>query len=79
MFSMHHCTMYECNMCGTNSLAESDRRPLSLCPECVAKLCWATGCDPVKRYRQLATFCKNQGLAAEQAFYERAIEMLTRE
>jgi archaemetzincin len=77
-FSMLHCTMYECNMCGSNSLDESDRRPLPLCPECLAKLCLATGCDPVKRYRELVQFSKQHGLSDEQAFYERALETLTR-
>jgi len=77
MFSMLHCTLYECNMCGSNSLEESDRGPLALCPECLAKLCWATGCDPITRYRQLAEFCDEHGLADEQAFYERSIRALT--
>ncbi|UCG88288.1 MAG: hypothetical protein JSW71_07015 [Gemmatimonadota bacterium] len=79
MLSMLHCTAYQCNMCGSNSLEESDRRPLPLCPECLAKLCWATGFDPVKRYRQLAEFCEKHGLSDSQAFYERAIEALTRQ
>ncbi len=77
MFSMAHCTIYECNMCGSNNRDESDRRPLALCPECLAKLCWATGCHPADRYRQLAEFCRKQGLADEQAFYERALRALT--
>ena len=50
MFSMMHCTLYECNMCGSNHRAESDRRPLALCPHCLAKLCHATGADPQKRF-----------------------------
>ncbi|QYO63364.1 archaemetzincin [Leptolyngbya sp. 7M] len=36
MFSMKHCTKYECLMSGTNHLAETDRRPLDNCPECMA-------------------------------------------
>jgi len=46
MFSMSHCIAYECNMCGSNSLEESDRGPLALCPQCLAKLACATGFDP---------------------------------
>jgi len=76
MLGMHHCTAYECNMCGSNSRAESDRRPLACCPECVAKLWWITGADPLARYRRLAEFCKEHGLAAERAFYEKAIKAL---
>ncbi|MBU4460657.1 MAG: archaemetzincin, partial [Verrucomicrobia bacterium] len=56
MFSMYHCTAYECCMCGSNHQEESDRRPLHLCPECVAKVCWATQADPVARYKRLVEF-----------------------
>jgi archaemetzincin len=77
MFSMQHCTLFECNMCGSNHREESDRRPLWLCPVCLAKLCYATGADPVKRYRQLAAFAKAHGLKEEQAFYEKSLAALT--
>src|SRR5690606_34426241 len=70
MFSMQHCTKYECNMCGSNNRAESDRRPVEVCPECLAKLCWATDCDPAARFSKLAEFCKQQGLQAELKLYE---------
>lgn len=76
MFSMAHCTLYECNMCGGNNLVESDRHPLWLCPHCLAKLCWATGADPKKRFEQLAEFCRLNGLTPEQAFFERSITAL---
>jgi archaemetzincin len=76
MFSMQHCIRYECAMCGSNSLAEMDRRPLWLCPECLAKLCYATGADPVKRYQRLAAFCKAHGLRREQEFFEKSVEVL---
>lgn len=72
MFSMDHCTRYQCNMGGSNSLEESDRGPLALCPECLAKLCWATGAAPARRFEQLATFCQRAGLTREKAFYERS-------
>ena len=56
MFSMKHCTKYECLMSGTNHLNETDRRPLDNCPECMAKLAWAMKYDPVERYKRLADF-----------------------
>ncbi len=77
MFSMEHCTLFECNMCGSNNLAEADRLPLSLCPVCLAKLCYATGADPVKRFRELAAFAKTHGLKEEQAFYEKSLAAMT--
>jgi archaemetzincin len=76
MFSIQHCTLYECNMCGSNHREESDRRPIACCPECVAKLWWITGADPVERYRKLAEFCREQGLKAEQELYEKSIQAL---
>jgi archaemetzincin len=76
MFSMEHCIRYECNMCGSNSLPEADRCPVWLCPECLAKLCYVTGADPVKRYQCLAAFCKTQGLKTEQEFFEKSLEVL---
>jgi len=79
MFSMLHCTAYECCMCGSNHREESDRRPLWLCPECMAKVCWATGADPAARFRKLADFCKSNGLRAESAFYEKCLAVLAAE
>lgn len=40
-------------MAGVNSLAESDRHPLWLCPECLAKLSWATGSSPGEHLRRV--------------------------
>lgn len=76
MFSMQHCIKYECNLCGSNHREESDRQPLEVCPECLAKICWATGCDPVKRFEALAEFCRRQKLEPEEAFYKRSIEAI---
>ena len=76
MFSMRHCTAYECNMCGSNNRAESDRRPIALCPECLAKVCWATGGDVVDRYEKLAEFCEANGLDDAAKFYEKSLKAL---
>ena len=78
MFSMAHCTLFECNMCGSNSLAESDVRPMWLCPYCMAKLGWATGTAPERQFTRLAAFCKARGLKTEQDFYEKSLEALKR-
>ncbi|MEM7390761.1 MAG: archaemetzincin [Verrucomicrobiota bacterium] len=72
MFSIKHCTLYECCMCGSNHQEESDRRPIWLCPECVTKVHWATGADPVTRYGKLADFCAGNGLKTEADFYRRS-------
>ena len=76
MFSMAHCTLYECNMCGSNHLPEADRHPLELCPHCLAKLCYATGAKPAKRFQELIEFYKAHGLKAEQEFCEKSLDAL---
>jgi archaemetzincin len=76
MFSMKHCILFQCNMCGSNHLGESDRHPLALCPHCLAKLCWATKADPEQRFAKLASFCEANGLEPEQEFYEKSLAVL---
>lgn len=66
MFSMHHCTKYECLMSGSNHLEETDRHPLDVCPECMAKIAWAMNYEPSERYRNLAKFWETQGWTEEQ-------------
>ena len=75
IFLMKHCTLYECNMCGGNHLGELDQCPLEPCPHCLAKLCYATGADPVKRWNQLIAFYKARNLKAEQAFCETSLKL----
>ena len=76
IFSMRHCTAYECCMCGSNHRAESDRRPVLLCPECMAKVCWATRTDPIARYEKLAEFCRTHGLADAAEGYGKCLAAL---
>lgn len=65
MFSMRHCTKYECVMSGTNYLGETDRRPIDACPECMAKICWLSCVTPGERYARLAEFCRKYRLVKE--------------
>jgi archaemetzincin len=65
MFSMRHCTKYECLMSGTNYLGETDRRPLDTCPECTMKIAWAMKYPPAERYENLAEFWRRQGRSDE--------------
>ncbi len=79
MFSIRHCTAYECNMCGSNNRGESDRRPVYLCPNCVAKVWYATKCDPIQRFKNLAKFCEDNGMKVEAAFYKSCVTALAPE
>jgi archaemetzincin len=73
MFSMLHCTKYECLMSGSNHLGETDRHPLDVCPECMAKISWAMNYEPSTRYRKLAEFSKRQNwMDEEKSFIAKA-------
>ncbi len=76
MFGMGHCTLWECNMCGSNSLPEADRHPLALCPECLAKLCWCLGVRPEEHLRRVSEFCAAQGLETERQAAAAALKAL---
>ena len=64
MFSMRHCTKYECVMSGTNHLGETDRRPIDACPECMAKIAWMTKTSPKDRYERMIKFAAKYKLTA---------------
>jgi archaemetzincin len=68
MFGLEHCITYECVVNGSNSLEETDRQPVHLCPECLRKLHWNRGFDIAARYRALHRFYLEQGLEAEADF-----------
>jgi archaemetzincin len=65
MLGVRHCQKYECVMNGSNSLDESDRRPIHLCPECLKKFRWNLGFDVVERYEGLRKFYAAHGMTAE--------------
>jgi archaemetzincin len=76
MFSMAHCVYYECCMNGSNHLKEADAQPLWLCPQCLAKLCFSTGADPAKRFRELAAFAKSRKMPTEEAFWQKSLDAI---
>jgi archaemetzincin len=65
MFGLTHCTFFNCLMNGSNHLAESDRRPLHLCPVCLRKLQWSIGFDVLARYTALEAFDRAAGFTDE--------------
>lgn len=73
MFTIQHCIAYECNMCGSNNMDESDRHPVFLCPECLPKIWLSTQCDPIQRFKNLARFCEENGLNEESQHYKKSI------
>lgn len=75
MFSMRHCTKYECLMSGTNHLGETDRRPLDVCPECMTKIAWAMNYEPAERYAKLAKFWNEQNWMEEVKSFTKKAEV----
>lgn len=61
MFSIAHCTENECLMNGSNSLAETDRSSMHLCPQCLHKLQWNLKFDVLRHYRQLHDIYQRSG------------------
>ena len=76
IFTIPHCTAFECNMNGSNSLEESDRAPLHACPVCTRKLCWDLKLDPVARFRALIPFYRANGLDDEAEWASKAVDLL---
>lgn len=75
MFGLGHCVLYRCNMNGSNSMADSDRTPLELCPVCREKLHWNIGFDPARRYRDLLRFYRSHGMDPEAQFITRLLKV----
>jgi archaemetzincin len=76
LFSLEHCTKYRCVMNGSGSLEELDSHPLDTCPECMAKICWATRYDPRRRFERLADFFARQGLSSASVLFARRRDAL---
>jgi len=74
MFGVHHCQTYQCVMNGSNSLPESDRRPVHLCPVCLKKFRWGLGFDVMERYETLGRFYRKHGLADEAAWVVKRLQ-----
>ncbi|KAJ4463114.1 putative peptidase family M54 protein [Paratrimastix pyriformis] len=56
LFGLKHCLHYRCAMNGSNSLEESEGRPVFLCPVCLGKMYRCVPFDPLLRYRVLGAF-----------------------
>src|SRR5436309_6040382 len=76
MFGLAHCIYFNCLMNGSNHLAESDRRPLHLCPVCLRKLQWSVGFDLPKRYAELEKTDRAFGFGDEADWLKQRIKVL---
>jgi archaemetzincin len=78
ILGLAHCKTYQCAMNGSNSLEESDHRPLRLCPTCLKKLQWHRKFDTVGRYRRLKTFYDKHHLTEEAGWIAKRLEKIVR-
>jgi archaemetzincin len=76
MFGVKHCIYFRCVMNGSNHLAESDARPLHLCPVDLRKLQHSVGFDVIERYRRLHAFCQEVGFDDEAQWLTKRLERL---
>ncbi len=76
IFGLRHCQTYACTMNGSNSLEESDRRPLRLCPLCLKKLRWNLDFDVIERYERLLSYYKDHGLTEESEWTRARLEKI---
>ena len=74
MLSLAHCVYFHCLMNGSNHLAESDARPMHLCPVCLRKLHHAVGFNLVERYQRLFYFFRSAGFDKEARWVSRRLE-----
>jgi archaemetzincin len=74
MFGIQHCIFYRCLMNGSNHIAESDARPLHLCPVDLRKLEWSAGFDIRERYSRLFEFARTCGFADEAEWTRQFVE-----
>lgn len=76
MFGLWHCIYFQCVMNGSNHLAETDSRPMHLCPVCLRKLQYSTGFEVRERYRSLGKFYRQNGFEAQAAFLRRRLDKI---
>jgi archaemetzincin len=77
ILGLEHCVEYECGMNGCNTLEESDRKPLHLCPSCLRKLCWNLKVDPRRYLGRMEEFLRAQGFSEEAGWYREAVAALS--
>lgn len=76
MFSLGHCTFFHCLMNGSNHLAESDARPMHLCPACLRKLQHSIGFNIMEHYQKIFQFHRAYGFTREAQWVNRRLEYI---
>lgn len=72
---MHHCIGYACVLNGSNSLPESDNKPLIICPACLEKLAFILPEANSGYFERTLNFYKRYHFENEMRFCEKALEV----
>lgn len=76
LFGIRHCVSYECLMNGSNSLEELDRQVGWFCHDCLMKLCWNRGIQPIQHLNAMRTFYSTQMPVTDYlSYYSEAMEI----
>ncbi len=65
MLGIKHCTEFKCIMNGSNHLAESDSKPMWLCPQCLPKVAYATNQSIHEHINRLEKFHKSKEMSEQ--------------
>jgi len=76
IFGFRHCVDYECVMNGSNTMDETDRKPVYLCPLDMLKVTQGMGIDEVYRFNKLEAFWREKGYENEADFYQKCADLL---
>ena len=76
MLSMQHCKTFACVLNGSNSLQESDKKPLILCPQCLQKLNYALNENSLDYLGRLLLFYDKYGFLKESEFCRLGLHIL---
>lgn len=71
-----YCHKYYCGMNLAYSLEELDSLPLEMCPECLKKMRWNLGIDPVAHCDAVGRLCARAGLNQDAAWYAQRLAQL---
>ena len=77
ILTIKHCTAFQCNINGSNSLPESDGQPLHFCPVCLRKVLWNLQAEPDVYLSDLEKFSGQHGLQDEAEWYAAARERIS--
>jgi archaemetzincin len=76
ILSMPHCIEFLCCLNGSNHLKEADSKPLHTCAVCERKLSWNLNQGPLERFEKLEAFCRENEMAEEADWFQKAIQVL---